>query len=196
MFEFLKKDNRGNIEKEFGWMSLEKMESDFPKNKLTSKDVAIVLGRFAIYGGLDLKKSIDSQGLLKNSDPDRIVVESIAFTWRNIFSACLNSRNVDIYEDEDLADSIYGCTAVLHDILNEYCNFEIEKGFTSPYSKEDTIKNTEILTKRILSIGNGTSFGNVKDSVGVVMVTNIYATTLLQAIIKSSINLLHMYLKK
>lgn len=194
MFGFLKRSNKGQIEKEFAWLSLKRIVSDLHEDSLTPMVVATGLCRLSIYGGLDLKKSIDEHKLLKNGDPDRLVVEGVAFTWSHIYRACLKSSNVDIYENEGLADAVYSCPAGLHAILDKYTNFDLAKNYTAPYSNNDLIKSTEALAGRLLEAGDVEMLGDIKDNVGTVAATNIYASTMLPAIVEASINLLRIYL--
>ena len=195
MFVFFKKTKKGNIEKEFNWLSLEAIVSELDEENLDLKDVVTGLCRLAIYGGLDLKKTIDSHKLLKKADPDQIVVEGIGYTWSQIFRGCLKSSNVDIYEDEELADAVYACSRVLYAVIDKYTEFEIKKNFSSKYTNLDLIKSTETLTGELLKLGDAEMLSDIIDSVGTAATTNIYASTMTPAIVKASINLLRIYLK-
>ena len=194
MFGLLKKVNKGRIEKEFEWMSLKRIVSDLHEDSLSPIVVANGLCRLSIYGGLNLKKTIDEHKLLKKADPDRLVIEGVAFTWRHIYRACLKSSDVDIYEDKDLADAVYGCSGALHAVLDDHTDFDLEKKYTRPYADKDLIESTEVLTSRLLKAGNVEMLGDIKDHVGTAVAANIYASSLLPGIVEASINLLRIYL--
>lgn len=193
MFGILKSKKKGNIENEFNWLTPDKISSDLRGNSLTPSQVSVALCRFSIFGGIDLKRTIDSKKLLSKADPDRLVVEGIAYTWSHLYHAALKSSNVDIYEDEELADAVYSCSSGLCEVVNKYVSFEVDNNFVSPYLNKGLIESTETLTGRLLSAGNVEVLGDVKDHVGTAMITNIFASTMVPGITKASINLLKMY---
>lgn len=194
MLSLFRKSKKGKIEKEFSWLSIKRIALDIDKSDLDTIAVVGSLCRLAIFGGLDLKQTIDSKKLLKGADPDRIVSEIIAFTWCHIYSQCLKSSNVDIYEDEKLADAVYNCSSILLELLNNLVSFEIKKNYLAPYLNMDLITGTEVLAQRLLEIGNVKMPGDIKDNVGVAMATQIYSSAMIPAITDTSVNILKIYL--
>ena len=192
MFSFLK-SKKGSIEREFNWLSPEKISRDLCTDSLTPSQVAVALCRFSIFGGLDLTRSISSKKLLHKANLDKLVVEGIAYTWTHIYHAVLKSSNVDIYEDEELADAVYGCSTGLREVVNRYTEFEIAKNYIAPYLNKNLIESTEVLTGRLLSVGDVEDLGDIKDHVGTAMATNIFASTMIPAITNASINVIKMY---
>jgi hypothetical protein len=196
LFGFLKKPKKGKIEKEFGWLTIERIVADLHEDSLDPKLIAAVLCRFAIFGGLDLKKHIDSKKLLKKAAPDRIVIEGIAITLMNICIPLLTSKDIDIHEDEELTYEVMrGCSAYLHSALNQCIDFELEKNYLAPYHARDLAQDANTLTNRLLSLGEVEMLGDLENNVGVQIVSNIYTSTMLPGIIESSTNLINIYLK-
>lgn len=193
LFGLSRKSKIGKIENEFKWLSLQSIGSNVDLNNLSPKDISTFLCRLAIFGGLDLKKTINEEKLLKNANPDLIVIECIGYTWSQVFQQCLKSSNVDIYQDEDLADAIYGCQAALHSVLQGITGRDIRKNLASPYPGHNLIASTEALTGRLLEIGGVEMLGDIKDNVLTSTAVNIYATTMLPGVIETSLKIITAY---
>ena len=196
MLGFFKKSKKGNIEKEFSWLSLRRIASDLERSEQSHRDIAACLVRLSIYGGLNVRKTLGSRKLLKNADPDKIILEGSAFTWTRIYRNCLDSRKMDIYADDKLAASVYSCGSVLREILGSHADFKIEKGYLAPYLNLELIQATELFSQRLLAIGSVEMLGDIKDNIGVSIETTAFSTAMVPAFLDVSESIINRFLER
>ena len=195
MFGFLKKDSQGNIEKEFEWMTLERICRDLDQGVLDANKVVSGLCRLAMYGGINYKNTLYKKSVFKTFASDKVIVEGVGFVWSCIYNESLRSDKNNIYEDEQLADGIYFGSGGLHHLLSQLVEFELKPNFSSKYQSTNLVEKTEKLVGYVLHALDIDTMSDVQKSLHIQTLTNVFVTSMIPALTEASSNAISIYME-